>query len=571
MRTVLTCTLLAALFQQAPPPPPRDRRAPDVTREGTGTIKGRVYDRETGAPVPNAAVTLTVDVASARDAAPSGQPYTVSGPALPRQATTDAQGRYAFERLPAGSYLLTSVPPEYKVTYLPLAYGAARPSDPMRPPPRRPIPLADGQTLDNLDLPLWRSLAITGRVTDEYGEPLAGVPIVATTAGTNQRAGARGPYQIYSDDRGAFRLFGMAPGRYVVCASPQGLMGGGRPEESSERYMKTCAPSAASEADGQVVELAAGDFDNVEIRMARGRAYKVTGTAIDSQGKPVNQVSIVRTEGNGFTSSGSQSDGNGRFTFTGLLPGDYIIVARVGNMGMVAADTAENEIGSAAVHVEGADVENLVVSTSKGATVTGRIIVEGTAPPPAKGLRVMLRPAPGAASGIFGPLPNSEVAADLTFTLKGIFGAYGVTLSGLPGGWIVKSVRLGGEDVTERTVDLRGKDRFEIVLSNRPAGLTGRVVLAPGEAAPDYRVLLIPADKEQWNSITSQRSAPTTSAGTFKLTAIRPGEYFVALVPAEEMPSPLNAAAAYERIVKLAQRVTFTDDEQKEIELTIPR
>ena len=575
MRTVLTCTLVAALLQQSPPArPPRDSAPPAAVREGTGTIKGRVYDRETGAPVQNATVTLAVDFTpsgEARPPLPTGQPPVVARPAPPRQAKTDAQGRYAFERLPAGTYVLSSNPPEYKVTYLPQAYGATRPSDPMRPPPRRPLPLAEGQTLENLDLPLWRSLAITGHVTDELGDPLAGVPIVAATAGANQRIGPRGPYQIVSDDRGAFRLFGMAPGRYVVCANPQGIISRGG-DESGERYMKTCAPSAASEAEGQVVELSTGDFGEVEIRMARGRAYKITGSAMDSQGKPVNQVSIVRADGNGFTSSGSQSDGNGRFTFSGLVPGDYTVVAQVGSMGMApAATAAEREVGSVPVRVDGADVENIVVVTGKGVTATGRVVFEGTAPPAAKGLRVSVRTPPGAATMMFGPPPNAELAPDLTFTLNGLFGAYAVGVNGLPAGSILKSVSLAGEDVTDRAIQFHGRERLEVVLSNRPAVLTGRVVTGQGETAADYRVLLFSADRERWNVVAGAPSAPVKADGAFKISQVRPGEYFVALVRAEDTPPPMNAAAEYEKLAKTAQRVTLLDDETKEMELTIPR
>src|SRR4051812_35131889 len=147
-----------------------------------------------------------MDFASLRGAVPLGSGGALRPP-QPRQAKSDAQGRYVFERLPAGTYTLSSSPPEYKVTYLPQSYGAPRPNEPARPAPRRPLALADGQTLDNVDLPLWRSLAITGHVTDESGEPLAGVPIVATIPGMNRGMVIRGPYGFTSDDRGAFRLF----------------------------------------------------------------------------------------------------------------------------------------------------------------------------------------------------------------------------------------------------------------------------------------------------------------------------------------------------------------------------
>ncbi|MEO7276070.1 MAG: carboxypeptidase-like regulatory domain-containing protein, partial [Vicinamibacterales bacterium] len=535
-------------------------------------IKGRVYDRETGAPVANVTVSLAVDVAAPREGPPrQPPPNTITRPDPPRQAKTDAQGRYVFDRLPAGSYFLSSSPPEYKVTYLPQAYGATRPTDPTRPPARRPVPLAEGQTLENIDLPLWRSLAITGHVTDEFGDPLANLPITANLAGSSQRVGSRGPYQIVTDDRGAFRMFGLPPGRYVICAAPQGFVSRGG-DEPTERYVKTCAPSAATEAEAQVVELANGDFGDVEIRMGRGRAYKITGTAMDSQGKPVPQVSIVRSEdNNGFSSTGSQSQPTGGFTFPGLVAGNYTVVARVGNIGMATADTAEMEVGSVPVHLDGADVENLVVTTSKGITVSGHVLFEGAAPPPAKGLRVMLRPAPGAATMIFGPAPSSEVTAELTFTLKGIFGAYGLNVSGLPAGWIVKSVRLGGDDVTDRVVDFRGKDRLEVVLSNRPATLSGRVVLGQGETATDYRVLLFSVDQERWKMFTGGPTAGLRPDGTFKLTTVRPGEYFVALIRQEDMAPSMNAAATLEKLAKVAQRVTLLDDETREIDLTIPR
>ena len=49
-----------------------------------------------------------------------------------------------------------------------------------------------------------------------------------------------------------------------------------------------------------------------------------------------------------------------------------------------------------------------------------------------------------------------------------------------------------------------------------------------------------------------------------------PGEYFVALIRTDDLP-PFGEVAGYERLAKTAQRVTLTDDEQKEIELTIPR
>ena len=110
MRTVLTCTLAAALLQQIPAaPPPRDGApASAAVREGTAVIRGRVYDRETGAALANISVTLVFDPA----ARPPEQRSSVPWPPPSRSTRTDVQGRYAFERLPAATYFVSSNPPD---------------------------------------------------------------------------------------------------------------------------------------------------------------------------------------------------------------------------------------------------------------------------------------------------------------------------------------------------------------------------------------------------------------------------------------------------------------------------
>ena len=142
---------------------------------------------------------------------------------------------------------------------------------------------------------------------------------------------------------------------------------------------------------------------------------------------------------------------------------------------------------------------------------------------------------------------------------------------GLPSGWVVKSVRLGNDDVTDRPVQFQGDSRLEVVLSNRGSTLTGRALPGPGEQIADYRVMLFPADRERWNALATFSSTSPKPDGTYKLGPVRPGDYFVALVRVEDIPSPMTAATGYEKLSKTAQRVTLLDDETKEMELTIPR
>ena len=559
MRPVLTAVLAAALPLSAGVQVPRDGGGQVAPSTGTAVIRGSVTDRETGTPIPRVTVLL-----SSRTVAVT--PGVTPSP--PRQAPTGVDGRYVFEGVPGGVYMLSFAPAEYKVAYLPQAYGASRPIEMLRPTMPRSLTVAEGQALDNIDIALWRSLAITGRIIDDLGDPLAGVPIVASHAESGQRAGSRGPYSISSDDRGAFRLFGLPPGRYVVCATPATF--GGLRDELRERYVKTCAPSVMSEAEGQVVELTSGDFGDIEIRMQRGRAYRVTGTALDSQGGPVTQVSLVHVEGNSTSSSGTQADRTGHFTVGGLSPGEYAIRAEVGNR-FNPADTREREVGYVPFRIDGSDVEGLVVTTARGATLTGRVAFEG-APPTASSIRITLRATPGQSmTMLMGPPPSAELKPDLTFTLAGVFGTQAVAVNGVPRGWIVKEVRLGDRDITDRPADFKSNDRLDILLSNRGAILTGRVIPAAGAEASDYRVVLSPAERERWSAMSLAGAAMPKPDGTFSLGPVRAGDYLIALVRSDDMPVFGSTTNGMELIAKIAQRVTLLEDDRQQIELTAGR
>ena len=58
--------------------------------------------------------------------------------------------------------------------YLPLRYGQRRPLE-----QGKPLNLLDKQLADNIDFFLPRMSLITGRVTDELGDPIEGVTVYA--------------------------------------------------------------------------------------------------------------------------------------------------------------------------------------------------------------------------------------------------------------------------------------------------------------------------------------------------------------------------------------------------------
>jgi Carboxypeptidase regulatory-like domain len=214
----------AALHAQPPPPPPPPPPPHNASQTGpltgTGTIRGRVLADDGGEPLRKARV-------------------VVGGPTSIPPAFTDDQGRFAFTKLPAGQYALTA----RKAGYASAAFGSRRPGE----PPMR-IDLAAGGTVDGIDVRMMRGAAISGRLVDEFGEPVENAIVfaerVVRVAG---RTSTTSQASTLSDDLGEYRLGGLPSGTYVVVARV------------------TRAPVIAAAAGGTVV------FGGIEI--PRSRTY----------------------------------------------------------------------------------------------------------------------------------------------------------------------------------------------------------------------------------------------------------------------------------------------------------
>ena len=171
--------------------------ATQSSRPATAAITGVVLDGGTGSPIEGALVYLV------RDGSP------VSGRA-PRQLT-DAQGRFAFTQLlPSDSYTLTAS----RAGYFASTYGRDFNTGAS---PARPITLTDGQWFAGARVTMWKSSAIAGVVTDEAGEPVVNafvrvLPLLRIAGRDHLAAGT----VAITDDRGAYRLAGLMPGRYLV-------------------------------------------------------------------------------------------------------------------------------------------------------------------------------------------------------------------------------------------------------------------------------------------------------------------------------------------------------------------
>ncbi len=196
MRTSLShvlgvvCAVLFASGQTAPPPPPPQ------SGTGAGAITGVVTDGTTRQPLANVLVSLST---SARGS---------SGVVL--RVATDQGGRFVFTRLPAApSYYLHT----FSFGYFDGGYGRDLPAT----AEGRAIALADGEWFREAAIKMYRPGAIAGRVLDETGEPVVGVMVrvLPQVLVSGVLRHAAGPV-VKTDDRGMYRIGGLAPARYVV-------------------------------------------------------------------------------------------------------------------------------------------------------------------------------------------------------------------------------------------------------------------------------------------------------------------------------------------------------------------
>ena len=161
-------------------------------------------------------------------------------------------------------------------------------------------------------------------------------------------------------------------------------------------------------------------------------------------------------------------------------------------------------------------LDNIVITTTAGVTVSGQIVFHPGPPPEATGqLRVTAvrnDPLDG-----FGMNPQAAlVQPDLTFTLKGVVGEF-LLRTGMAGAFL-KSVTLGGDDITDTPREFKAGDRVTIVLTSRASTLEGNVTGATGAPAADAGVIMFSEDKATWRmSSTGVHRSSSDASGHFRM------------------------------------------------------
>jgi hypothetical protein len=455
-----------------------------------------------------------------------------------RTTTTDGDGRYEFVELPAGRYSVLAT----KAGFVTLQYGQRRPYE-----AGTPVILSDAQTIERIDFTLPRGSVIAGRITDEFGEPIAQAQAQAQRFmyGPDGQRRLTTTQIATTDDRGEFRLYGLMPGEFVVSAAVRGNLSLGttpNPNDTVDGFAPTFYPGTINSAEAQPISLGVGEESSVQFSLVGSRMSRISGTVVDSEGRPAAgaQIMLMSRQGSITMSMSTIAlvGGDGVFNVTGVPAGEHTLEVRpVPRPGAVA------ESASVPIDVGTADISGLKIVTSRGTLVTGRVVWEGTAPR-TNPLPIAPRVTPSSADPsrqmIFfttDSVANGTLDDDGNFQLGGVFGRVFLNVPAPPG-WMLKSVTLDGDDVTDTPLDVTGRESVtgvRITLTDKLTSVAGAVTTAGGEAAKDYVVVLLPAEpKEAAVAARWIRVLRPDTNGRFEARGLRPGRYVATAIESLE-------------------------------------
>jgi len=375
----------------------------------TGVIAGTVVDRSSGRAIPDATVTVTLRTPDRMTAAL-------------QRVVADPTGRFAFAGLPAGSLIIQAAKPGYQGADV---Y----------------VELHEGERITNTVTTLTKYGSISGRITDDLGDPVIGVTVRA------YRRQYEGGYPHFSygtsvrtDDRGMYRIAFLEPGDYVVAVPAtqisvpapvmrdwmsgnggnaiggamidttgmatfstidgaqrirnsvlQSPIGTYYPPDSNDpsrgmAYQTVFAPSTTTTSAATVVPLQLGEQrTGVDVQLTLVPTVSVSGTVSGPEGPAPLAALRLMTPSSEFpdnptyAAATTMSDASGAFTFLNVPAGAYVL----------RASKRPDQDGRQPPHLWGEEslavgdkpIDGVRVALRKPFVISGRVVFEGASLP----------------------------------------------------------------------------------------------------------------------------------------------------------------------------------------------
>jgi hypothetical protein len=479
---------------------------------GQASVEGSVVNSLTGKPLSDVHVML------ANYDAQHSSPDAVYG------AMTSGGGHFSILRIPPARYVILLE----RMGFL-FVPGAAN-----KIVAHGWLQVKAGDQVRGLTLEMVPRAIISGRVLDEYGDPVMNALVTAIPVSEKEDPGFTPIFT--TNDRGEFRL-SVPPGKFFIQA--RGWQPGGpqtRIEGTAEaKYVDTYYPGVSDIGAATLVETKPErEINGVDISLARLPVFTIRGTV---SGVPQDCGLMVHSDEGKASVTPAQPDdpsdlelGTRKFEIEHLGNGVYQVLARC------TGSNAQWQSPPIEVTLTDASVEGIKLELARGVEVSGSIEAADKQAKslPEQSWSVTLKPIGRERLDL---RRTAESALGGAFTIKDVFpDRYRVQLAPLPENGYVQSVSVNESLAADGVIDFSSGvegSKLKVTLGLDGAQMSGHLNYGDGGAAAWATVFLFP-DREDFDS-SEVRQASSGADGAYSFKGLAPGRY--KLLPMTLVPS----------------------------------
>lgn len=530
-----------------------------------------------------------------------------------KRTVSGKRGEFSFQGVPAGTYYIDVDAPGVLsltngISFTDLGYGVDNSS--------LSLVTVDGDNDVKTEVRAVRGAVISGRISYADNEPATHAQLVLYRQKNQTFALFFLDRQLFTDDRGVYRIEGLPAGQYVVGAI-ENHAGGKTTPLDAPGLVTAFHPAATTVSAATVVSVQAGSesrdvnikFVDEQRRLSgilkwkqKNIVFKDAVVFLRRVGDPQVDVDYLRFV-NAVTSSNAPRDGlifrdmyfltllstnspfvesdkQGHWSFSGMTPGTYVVsveaplpVEKKANSledldTLSPPDLSRGVVrGSAEVKIADKDVDNVVIELTSGASIIGSVVIDGNSAPKSS---VSVRVATTGFNSLL--FVRGYVNDDGSFVLPSVpAGAVRLDISEQSGAsnYYIRSMTGKGLDLRNEPLTVAEGEQVtgvQIVLGTDLATVEGRVVAASGGGSvAGAGVVLLPADQRKWNTSSLWGLARADSEGKFSLR-LPPGDYIATAWSLTNEPTePLET---YVRTrMSSTQRIVLSPNETKSIEV----
>lgn len=288
------------------------------------------------------------------------------------RGTTDQDGRFRINKIPAGSYTIQAVKPAY-VLATSSEFG------------KRSIIVGESENIEDVNFSLAAGGVITGKVTDNEGRPVIFETVSIFYADAFGRNVQLKPEPVYAsftvetDDRGVYRAFGLPAGKYKVAAAHGAEIKQKVSVGSAEhhRFKQVFYPDAQDHSNATIIEVTEGsEVTDIDIVLGpQLQAFSASGRVIDAEsGLPIPNIrfALLRFRNPNIREvlgSFVATDQKGEFTVDGLVAGSYSVL-------LSWDEKPTRRVDSEPFEIVDQNITGVVIKLGKGTSISGAVVLQ---------------------------------------------------------------------------------------------------------------------------------------------------------------------------------------------------